>query len=155
MPQAILAVAGESFAPNHPNVRPLGLISQDRLPQVLSAADVYVTPTLADNLPYTVLEAMGCSVPVVATNVGGIPEQVVDGETGLLVAPSQPAGLGAAILKVLSNPAQAKLMGSKGRQRVQDMYSMEPFVNAYERLFLGMMTQRQAQELRGSGAAAS
>jgi glycosyltransferase involved in cell wall biosynthesis len=155
MPQAILAVAGESFAPNHPNVRPLGLISHDRLPQVLSAADVYVTPTLADNLPYTVLEAMGCSVPVVATNVGGIPEQVVDGETGLLVAPSQPAGLGAAILKVLSNPAQAKLMGSKGRQRVQDMYSMEPFVNAYERLFLGMMTQRQAQELRGSGAAAS
>jgi len=80
MPEAILAVAGESFVPNHPNVRPLGLISLERLPQMFSAADVYVLPTLADNLPYTVLEAMGCAVPVVATNVGGIPEQVKHGK---------------------------------------------------------------------------
>ena len=138
MPEAILVVAGESFAPNHPNVRPVGLISQDRLPQVLSAADVYVTPTLADNLPYTVLEAMGCSVPVIATNVGGIPEEVVHGETGLLVAPSQPADLGAAVLEVLSNPSRGRIMGANGRKRVQEIFSMAPFVSAYEQLFQEM-----------------
>jgi glycosyltransferase involved in cell wall biosynthesis len=138
MPRAILAVAGESFVPNHPNVRPLGLVGHDRLPQMFSAADVYVLPTLADNLPYTVLEAMGCALPVVATNVGGIPEQIAHGETGLLVSPAQPAALGAAILEVLSNPDRARQMGGNGRARAEAMYSMGAFVAAYERLFREM-----------------
>lgn len=135
MPDAILAVAGESFVPNHPNVRPLGLVPLERLPRLLSAADVYVLPTLADNLPYTILEAMGCAVPVIATSVGGIPEQIVDGETGLIVPPSQPVELGKAILKMLSNPETAKSMGTKGRSRATALYSMPKFVRAYEQLF--------------------
>jgi glycosyltransferase involved in cell wall biosynthesis len=138
MPKAMLVVAGESFAPNHPNVVPVGLISYDRLPQLFSAVDVFVTATLADNLPYTVLEAMGCATPVVATNVGGIPEQVVDGETGFLVPPSQPAALGAAILEILSNPSRARLMGRNARHRAKEIYSMESFVDAYEALFQKM-----------------
>ena len=135
MPNAILVVAGKSFVPNHPSVRPLGLVPLDLLPRLLSAADVYVLPTLADNLPYTVLEAMGCGVPVVATNVGGIPEQVVHGETGFLVPPATPAELAASILDILSNPGKAKLMGANGRQRADALYSMGSFVIAYERLF--------------------
>jgi glycosyltransferase involved in cell wall biosynthesis len=135
MPDAILAVAGESFVPNHPNVRALGLVSLERLPQLLSAADVYALPTLADNLPYTILEAMGCGVPVIATNVGGIPEQIVHGETGLLVPPAQPVELGTAILNVLSNSERARSMGRNGRSRAVALYSMATFVNAHERLF--------------------
>jgi glycosyltransferase involved in cell wall biosynthesis len=146
MPDAVLAVAGESFVPNHPNVRPLGLIALERLPRLLSAANVYVLPTLADNLPYTVLEAMGCAVPVVATNVGGIPEQIVHGHTGLLVPPARPVELGAAILEVLSNPERARLMGANGRIRADALYSMRSFVSSYERLF---------QELVESGHAYS
>jgi len=138
MPEALLVVAGESFIPNHPNVRALGMVPEGRLPQMFSVADVYVTPTLADNLPYTVLEAMSCAVPVIATNVGGIPEQVIHGETGLLVPPSQPAKLGAAILEVLSDPARAALMGANGRKRAEAIYSMTSSVYAYEQLFRNM-----------------
>jgi glycosyltransferase involved in cell wall biosynthesis len=142
IPNAILAVAGESFVPNHPNVRPLGLVPLERLPQLLSATDVYVLPTLADNLPYTVLEAMGCAVPVVATNVGGIPEQIVDGETGFLVPPAKPAELGSAVLNTLSNPRRAKLMGASGRSRADALYSMGSFVSAYERVFQELTESR-------------
>jgi glycosyltransferase involved in cell wall biosynthesis len=135
MPRAVLAVAGESFVPNHPNVHPLGLVPFDLLPQLLSAADIFVLPTLADNLPYTVLEAMACGIPVVATNVGGIPEEVDHGKTGLLVAPAQPAALGAAILEILSDPERAKAMGAKGRARAEALFSMQTFVSAHESLF--------------------
>jgi glycosyltransferase involved in cell wall biosynthesis len=143
MPEAILAVAGESFVPNHPNVRPLGFIEYERLPRLLSAADVYVTPTLADNLPYTVLEAMSCQRPIIATNVGGIPEQVVHGETGLLVPPSQPIELGMAIIEILSAPPRSRLMGEKARSRVETIYSMTAFVRAYERLFTDMASHSE------------
>lgn len=138
MPEALLAVAGESFIPNHPNVRPLGLVSLDRLPELLSAADVYVLPTLADNLPYTILEAMGCGIPVVATKVGGIPEQIVDGETGYLIDPARPEELAAAILKILGDPQRAKVMGMNGRARAEAAFSMDRFVAAYESLFREM-----------------
>lgn len=133
-PEAILAVAGESFVPNHPNVRALGLIELDRLPELLSAVDLYVLPTLADNLPYTILEAMGCGLPVVATTVGGIPEQVIDGHTGLLVSPGNPAELGAAIVKMLDDPEAAKTMGTRGRARAEELFSMANFVAQYEAL---------------------
>jgi glycosyltransferase involved in cell wall biosynthesis len=133
-PEAVLAVAGESFVPNHPNVRPLGLIDLDRLPQLLSTCDLYVLPTLADNLPYTILEAMGCGLPIVATTVGGIPEQVVDGQTGLLVSPGNPAELGAAIVRMLADPAAAKNMGMRGRARAEELFSMGRFVAEHEAL---------------------
>ncbi len=143
-PEAILAVAGESFVPNHPNVRPLGMVGLDRLPRLLSAVDLYVLPTLADNLPYTILEAMGCGLPVVATNVGGIPEQVVHGETGLLVSPGSPAELGDAIVTMLSDPEAARMMGRCGRVRAERLFSMDRFVAAYEVLLT---------DLAGSGRA--
>jgi glycosyltransferase involved in cell wall biosynthesis len=135
VPNAILAVAGESFAPNHPSVRPLGLVGVESVPRLLSAADVYVLPTLADNFPYTILEAMACGTPVIATNVGGIPEQIVDGHNGLIVPPSSPIALGKAIVDVLLNTENAKLMGLNGRKRAVERYSMNSFVDSYERLF--------------------
>lgn len=141
IPNAILAVAGEAFVPNHPNVRPLGMVSLANLPQLLSAADVYVLPTLADNLPYSVLEAMGCAVPIVATNVGGIPEQVLQGETGLLVPPGQPDQLAEAIISTLSDPEKAKAMAAGGRRRAEALFGMEGSVRAYERLFEEMMSE--------------
>ena len=135
VPNAILAVAGESFVPNHPNVRPLGLVGIEGVPRLLSAVNVYVLPTLADNFPYTILEAMACGTPVIATNVGGIPEQIVDGHTGLIVPPSSPLALGRAIVDVLLNAENAKFMGLNGRRRAAEYYSMNSFVDSYERLF--------------------
>jgi glycosyltransferase involved in cell wall biosynthesis len=145
LPDAVLAVAGESFAPNHPNVWPLGMVSLDRLPHLLSAADVYVLPTLADNLPYTILEAMACGIPVVATNVGGIAEQVVEGENGLLVPPASPKQLATAILRILTDPIEAKTMGANGRTRGEKLFSMASFVEAHELLFREMAVNAGAR----------
>lgn len=132
---AMLLVAGEYFVPNHPNVKPLGFLSQETLPLYYSAADVLAVPTLADNLPYTVLEAMGCGVPVVASNVGGIPEEVEDGVTGLLVPRADSEALGQALFTVLHDPHTRDEMGRAARRRAEQHFSMEQFVQRYEELY--------------------
>ena len=72
-----------------------------------------------------VLEAMAHARPVVATPVGGTPEVVVDGETGLLVPPRNPAALADAIRRLLDDPDLAKRLGEAGRRRVEKLFSLE------------------------------
>ena len=85
---------------------------------------------------------MACGVPVVGTKVGGVPEQVVDGETGRLVPPSDPRALGAAIVEMLEDPVSRCAMGANARRRAEQLWSLEKFVDAYERLFTGMAQSR-------------
>jgi glycosyltransferase involved in cell wall biosynthesis len=92
---------------------------RSRLPEL----DVLVQPSRADNLPLAILEAMACGVPVVGTRVGGIPELVVDGETGLLVAPEDPAALAAALDSLASSPERRQAMGLAGRERAAEHFS--------------------------------
>jgi glycosyltransferase involved in cell wall biosynthesis len=91
-----------------------------------------------------VLEAMACGRPIVATNVGGIPEQLVEGETGFLVPASDPEALGAAIVKVLQDPTRARIMGRNARNRAEALYAMDPFIESYEKLFATMAARRKA-----------
>lgn len=132
---AYLAVAGESYAPNHPRAIPLGMVAADCLPELLASIDVFVSPTLADNFPYTVIEAMACGKPVIASSVGGIPEQVEHGKTGVLVPPGDAAALGAALESLLSAPARLREYGQAGRRKAEAEVSMREFLNAYESLF--------------------
>ena len=134
-PDALMIVVGEGLIPNHPSMRPMSFVANDGLPVYYSAADVYAAPTLADNLPYTVLEAMACETPVVASAVGGVPEQVEDGKTGFLVTPRDPAALGAAILKILRDDGGARAMGRASRQRVLDTFGMTRFLERHEELY--------------------
>ena len=121
--------------PNLPNVQPLGFIAPQDLPRYYSAADVFAAPSLADNLPYTVLEAMGCETPVVASRVGGIPEEVEDGKTGKLFSPGDWRELGAALNELLADETQARVLGRAGRARVEKMFGLPAFVSQYERLY--------------------
>jgi glycosyltransferase involved in cell wall biosynthesis len=88
-------------------------------------ADVYVQPSFSDAFPLPVLEAMASGLPVVATRVGGIPEAVVNGKTGLLVEPGDAPALAEAILRLVSDKDLRKAMGKAGRQRVLDLFSWE------------------------------
>jgi L-malate glycosyltransferase len=82
-------------------------------------ADVVLNPSLADNMPNSLLEAMACGVPVVSTDVGGIPYLVRDGATALLVAAKDAPAMAAAILRLLGDPALWDRLSHAGLQEVQ------------------------------------
>ena len=89
----------------------------------LGALDVFVLPTRGDNLPVSILEAMAAGLPVVATRVGGIPEQVEDGTTGYLVAPDDVDALAEAIDKLASEPARRERFGRAGAEKLEREFS--------------------------------
>ena len=138
-PDALLLVVGEGLVPNHPSVRPMAFVANDRLPVYYAAADVFAAATVADNLPYTVLEAMACETPVVASRVGGIPEQVEDTKTGLLVPARDVRALGAAILALLRDEPRARCMGRAARERAIGTFGMERFLSRHEALYRQMI----------------
>ena len=137
-PELIVLAVGGGMIPNLPNVRPIGFVAPDQVARYYAAADVFAAPSLGDNLPYTVLEAMASGTAVVASRVGGIPEQVVDGQTGRLFRAGSWQELGAALISVLEDPARAALMGQAGRRRVEEVFAMDPFVSSYETLFASL-----------------
>lgn len=104
-------------------------------PQVViryyQAADVYVYATKADTFPTTVLEALACGTPVVATAVGGIPEQIDDGETGFLVPPRSPEEMAAAIQKLLQDNNLHRKMSSQAAETAQRRFDVNRMVEEY------------------------
>ncbi len=99
--------------------------------QRLVAANVFVLPSIIDpdggmdNLPTVIMEAMATGLPVVSTAIGGIPEMVVENETGFLVQPGDAVALANAIEKLISDPAVAQRMGRAGCERAQELFSIE------------------------------
>jgi glycosyltransferase involved in cell wall biosynthesis len=105
------------------------------IPEILSALDLFVLPSLWEGLPNVVLEAMAAGLPVVATAVGGTPELIINGETGLLVPPQDADSLAQAILHLLANPEQANAMGRAGRMHVQSKFAMSHSTLATHQLY--------------------
>jgi glycosyltransferase involved in cell wall biosynthesis len=103
---------------------------------VLAALDVFVLPSRHEGLGVAILEAMAMGLPVVASAVGGIPETVVAGRTGLLVPPEDPDALATAISTLALDPERSRRMGSAGRDRVLSEFSMEAMASRYERLYV-------------------
>ena len=100
-------------------------------PDVLSvhkAFDVFVMSSVTEGLGTSVLDAMACSKPVVATTAGGLPETVVDGVTGLLVKPRDDEAMARALVTLLSDEAMRQRMGAAGFRRVRDFFSVEQMV---------------------------
>lgn len=112
---------------------------------LLSEMSISVLPSLSEGLSNELLEAMAAGVPVVATRVGGTPEAVEHGETGLLVPPSDPQGLAAAIARLLEDPELAAHLGAAGRQLVRGRFSMDRMVHATEQLYLDLLVQKAAR----------
>jgi glycosyltransferase involved in cell wall biosynthesis len=103
--------------------------------RLLSAFDLFVQPSLHEGLPNAVLEAMAAGLPVVATAVGGTPEAVVDGVTGLLVPPADVEALAQALAGLLADPERRQRLGRAGRQRVAEHFSLAQMVAKTERLY--------------------
>lgn len=102
---------------------------------LIGAADLFVLSSLHEGLPISLLEAMALGRPVVATRVGGIPEVVVPGETGMLVDPADVEGLAAEVLSLLGDPDRRHRMGEMARRHVRQRYGMHQMVAAVEDVY--------------------
>ena len=105
------------------------------IPRVLHALDAFVLPSLYEGFGIAILEAMAAAKPVVATTVGGIPEFVVSGDTGLLVEPGDASALAEAIERLLCEPERAMQMGIRGRERVLAGFQMSTVVRRHEQVY--------------------
>ncbi len=110
------------------------------VPHVLAAMDMLVSASHEEGFSNVILEGMAAGLPVVATRVGGNPEAVVDGETGIIVEPRDPAALATAIEKLASSPELAKTMGEKGRLRVHQEFSYQSMIRGLENLYQELLT---------------
>jgi L-malate glycosyltransferase len=104
------------------------------IPQLMKTFDIFALPSLSEGLSSAILEAMACSLPVVASNVGGIPELVRHAVNGLLVAPGNPAALAEAIQKLANNPEERLRIGQVNRRQVEEHYTMEQKIENTEKL---------------------
>jgi colanic acid/amylovoran biosynthesis glycosyltransferase len=104
---------------------------QHQLRERLAAANVFALPSVPeaeggmDNLPTVIMEAMATGLPVISTRLGGIPEMVIDNETGFLVRPDDPVALADAIEKVINDRSLGQKVGQAGRGRAQTLFSIE------------------------------
>lgn len=103
--------------------------------ELLKALDVFVLSSLSEATSVTLLEAMAAGIPIVATKVGGSPEIVMDGKTGLLVPRSDDKAMAEALIEVLSNSDKAKNMGLAGKQRVNELFTLDKMTKAYSELY--------------------
>ena len=136
--EAVLWVVGERLASDHaraieaeieaatsdpmlaPRIRLLG--RREDVPDILRAADVFTLPSHREGMPRSIIEAMMAGLPVVATDIRGSREEVVDGETGFLAPVRDPAALGLALDRLVRDPALRRRMGAAGRARALALY---------------------------------
>jgi len=108
---------------------------RDDVPAILATSDVFVLSSESEASPNVIIEAMAAGLPVVASNVGGIPELVTEAVTGHLVPPADPNALASAILDLLDHPDRAIAFGEAARARIEQQYSFDRMVAQFESLY--------------------
>jgi glycosyltransferase involved in cell wall biosynthesis len=148
VPRAKLVLAGDGPLREslETQARGLGIDSSCRflgvrrdIPALLPSWDVFCLSSLSEGTSVTLLEAMACGLPVVATRVGGNPEIVEEGKTGLLAPRGDDAKLAEAIVRVLTDPTRARAMGEAGRARARSAFTLERMAEDYRALYRGLL----------------
>ena len=115
----------------------LGWVPNEEVPSILNGFDIYVAPSTLDSESFgvAIIEASSCEIPVVVSDVGGLPEVVIDKRTGLVVERNNIESITNAIQFLLDNPEERQKMGENGRQNVLDKYQwnkcVEKMINIY------------------------
>jgi glycosyltransferase involved in cell wall biosynthesis len=134
LPRARLLVAGPREAPPLPEgAVHLGEVPFHELPDLFAQATVFALPTLREPFGIAYLDAMACGVPCVGSRLEAVPEIVEHGETGLLVPPADPDALCDALRTILADPARAREMGARGRERVGARFLWQHVAERLER----------------------
>ncbi|QDT68457.1 Putative glycosyltransferase EpsF [Planctomycetes bacterium MalM25] len=135
-------------SPSESAVRLLG--NRDDIPQLLAALDVLTLTSHNEANPVSILEAMSCGVPVVATEVGSVSESVREGETGFLAPAGDEALLAQRVTELLLEPIRARAFGEAGRRRVLERSSLGVMVRGYEELIAGVYARKAGDALLAS-----
>ncbi len=121
----------------------LGYLEHDRMKALAySAADVLINPSRAESFGLVALEGMACGLPVVAFDVGGIPELVRPGQTGYLAIPEDAASLASGVRAMLADPASARAQGTRAREVVETEFTLEKQVSRTLALYQNVMSSR-------------
>jgi glycosyltransferase involved in cell wall biosynthesis len=151
----LLVVGGREHGPYASSVRAaaerLGVADRitwtghrDDARELLAALDLFVLPSLEESVPLVILEAMALGLAVVASSVGGIPECVLPGRTGILAPPARSDALAGAVLELLGDSARRRRLGEAGRRRVQEQFALEGQTSRIETLLAGVASRRAA-----------
>jgi len=135
---------GPECSPARQQAEELGLVedvlflgNQDSLEELLAMSNVLLLPSETESFGLVALEAMSCAVPVVASNRGGLPEVVRDGETGLLFEPDDIEAMAGAVVSLLRDADRSRQMGDAGRERARERFCIscviDQYIDLYER----------------------
>jgi len=130
----------------------LGEASEAEVERILMACDALVLPSFLEGMPYVILEAMACSLAVVATDIDGIPEAVPHGEAALLVEPGDTKALRAALARAMRDGPLREALGRRGRERFERCFTLERHLARMESVYMEIFERadaRQSADLAG------
>jgi glycosyltransferase involved in cell wall biosynthesis len=140
--ELVLVGGGEEHAGLHDLAKTIGVLDRvsflgwvDEPRRLLPSFDVFVLPSRFEGFPLAVLEAQLARVPVIAADVGSVPEAVVDGQTGVLVPATDPAALATALKGLASDPERRRRLGDAGRALVLERYTAAHMARRFEQLY--------------------
>jgi len=119
----------------------LGLVSP--IEEALQQMDVFVLPSDWEGFPVSILEAINAEVPVIATNVGGVPEIIIPHETGILIPPRDAAALKEAVLRILEDTSLRKKIIHNAKQMVSARFTYEKMVDATRHLYMNLIAKKR------------
>ncbi len=117
--------------------------------EAYAAMNMFVLPSLTEGLPLSLLEAMACALPVVASSAGGIPEVVTDGDCGILVTPGNPEQLASGIARLLDHPQWARQLGARARQKVLREFDAGKMVEQVVQLYHSLLQRKALWHKKG------
>jgi glycosyltransferase involved in cell wall biosynthesis len=115
------------------NVRFLG--HSREVVKYYQASDIFVLPSYAEGMPNSLLEAMACGLPVIASRIGGVVDVVEDGKSGILVEPGDVSGLASAMVRLLKDAELRQRLGAEARKRIVEGFSIDRIAEEYIKLY--------------------
>jgi glycosyltransferase involved in cell wall biosynthesis len=141
-PFLLLVGEGPHRAALERNIAILGLTSDvclkgysDEIPELMNCMDIYVQPSLYEGCSYTILEAMACGLPILATDVGGTRDVLDNGKDGYLFQPDDDEAFAALILRLIEDPRERRALGCRARRRAIEHFPVQKTVRNYETIY--------------------